>query len=268
MGFIAKRFSFNRIPCEKYGLRIYDIDGKRNDATPFASTGELITDVIPSKGQSLFYGRSFGKPLEFKLVFGLDPQVLSMNEYLDRYEINAIASWLTDQDQYQWLEIEQPDLEMIRYHCVIGELEPIQLSWLPWAFTAKITCDSPYGYRFPEKFHYMCSGTTNISLISRATVNHLYYPKMKIQLNGSNTISITNQSIKNTEFRLSDIYKSTSLTINIDNNSGIISANDGINMYQYFNFKWLPLRRGMNKIKVVGNCILDFICEFPANVGG
>ena len=28
MGFIAKKFSFNRVPCEEYGLRIFDIDGE------------------------------------------------------------------------------------------------------------------------------------------------------------------------------------------------------------------------------------------------
>ena len=32
MGFIAKNFSFNRIPCTEFGLRIYDIDGNKNEA--------------------------------------------------------------------------------------------------------------------------------------------------------------------------------------------------------------------------------------------
>lgn len=36
MGFLAKKFSYNRIPCEEYGLRIFDIDGNDNEATPFA----------------------------------------------------------------------------------------------------------------------------------------------------------------------------------------------------------------------------------------
>lgn len=85
MGFIAKKFSFNRIPCEHFGLRIYDIDGNTNEATPFASTGELQTDVIPSKGRTFLYGRSYESPLEFNLVFGLDPsEVLNMHEYLDQ----------------------------------------------------------------------------------------------------------------------------------------------------------------------------------------
>ena len=91
MGFIAKKFSYNRIPCEEYGLRIFDIDGNDNEATPFASVGELQTDVIPSRGRTFLYGRTFNDPLEFKLVFGLDPLMLKMHEHLDRYAIASIS---------------------------------------------------------------------------------------------------------------------------------------------------------------------------------
>lgn len=270
MGFIAKRFSFNRVPCEQFGLRIFDIDGDKNEATPFASAGELQTDTVPSNGRTFLYGRTFEDPLEFKLVFGLDPFMLKMDEHLDRYEMDAIANWLTGHDQYQWLDVEQPDLEMIRYHCIISELEPIQLSWLPWAFTAKITCDSPYAYMFPQKFHYICNDTTDIQLISRATIHKNYYPKMEIQLNGSNSISIINQSCKNTELKFTGLPKNYFLTIYIDNDLCKIESSDASysNLYQYCNFTWFPLKRGMNKIRVNGNCILDFICEFPINCGG
>jgi len=270
MGFLAKKFSYDRIPCEDYGLRIYDIDGNNNDATPFASVGELQTDVIPSKGRNFLYGRTFESPLEFNLVFGLDPLFLKMNEYFDRYEMDAIANWLTGTNEYKWLDIEQPDLEVIRYHCVISELEPIQLSWLPWAFTAKITCDSPYAYMYPQKFHYICNGTTNIDLISRSTINQLYYPKLEIQLNGSNEISIMNKSCDNAEMKFSGLPQNYFLTISVDNDLGRITSSDESysNMYQYFNFIWLPLKKGMNKLEVKGNCILDFTCEFPMNFGG
>jgi phage-related protein len=270
MGFIAKRFSFDRIPCSEYGLRIYDIDGNSNDATPFASAGELQTDVIPSKGRTFLYGRTFDDPLEFNLVFGLDPLMLNMDEHLDRYEMDAIANWLTGHDSYKWLEIEQPDLEIIRYRCIISELKPIQIAWLPFAFSAKVMCDSPYSYTFPQNYHYSCTGKSLITLRSKSTINKLYYPKLSIQLNGSNTISIVNQSCDNTEMKFTDLPKDYFMTITVDNDLGKISCSDATysNMYQYFNFQWLPLKRGMNKLLVTGNCLLDFDCEFPINVGG
>ena len=184
--------------------------------------------------------------------------------------MDAIANWLTGHDTYKWLEIEQPDMETIRYHCIISELEPIQLSWLPWAFTAKVVCDSPYGYTFPQKFSYSCVNETEIKLVSRSTINKLYYPKLDITLNGSNTISIINQSCNNAELRFENLPKDYFLTISVDNELGKIVSSDPTyaNMYQYCNFSWLPLKKGLNKLLVKGSCLLDFKCEFPVNFGG
>lgn len=270
MGFIAKRFSFNRIPCEQFGLRIFDIDGNNNEAAPFASAGKIVTDVVPSTGHSFLYGRVYEEPLEFKLVFGLDPLMIKMDEHLDRYEMAAIANWLTGHNTYQWLDVEQPDLEMVRYHCIISELKPIQISWLPWAFTAKVTCDSPYAYMFPKQFHYSCYGTTDIKLVSRSTINQFYYPKISIQLNGSKNISISNLSCGDTTLKFTGLPKTHFLTIHIDNDLKKIESSDSAysNLYQYCNFTWFPLMKGMNRIRVTGSCILDFICEFPINCGG
>lgn len=271
MGFTAKRFSFNRIPCEDFGLRIYDIDGNDNEAAPFASAGKLLTDVIPSKGRNFLYGRAYEEPLQFSLVFGVDPaNVLTMKtDYLDRAEMNAIANWLTGHDTYQWLEIEQPDMQMIRYHCVISDLEPIHVAWLPWAFKATVMCDSPYAYMFPKTYHYVCNDTTNVELLSRSTINKLYYPKLKIQLNGSNSITIRNNTCGE-ELKFTGLPTNYFLTISVDNDLGKIESSDATypNLYQYCNFNWLPLKRGKNKLSVTGNCILDVICEFPLNVGG
>ena len=156
------------------------------------------------------------------------------------------------------------------YHCIISELEPIQLSWLPWAFTATVVCDSPYGYTFPRKFSYSCVNETEIKLVSRSTINKLYYPKLDITLNGSNTISIINQSCNNAELRFENLPKDYFLTISVDNELGKIVSSDPtyVNMYQYCNFSWLPLKKGLNKLLVKGSCLLDFKCEFPVNFGG
>lgn len=271
MSFIAKKFSFNRIPCEEYGLCIYDIDGNNNEATPFTSVGKLQTDMISSTGRNFLYGRKFETPLEFNLIFGVDPlRGIKMYEHLDRYEMDAIANWLTGPNQYAWLEIEQPDMEIVRYHCIISELKPIHLSWIPWAFSANIVCDSPYGYMYPKTYNYTCSGTTTISLVSRATIQPLYYPKLNIQPNGSNTISIVNKSCNNEEIKFTSLPFNSTYKVLIDNELEKIECSNTSypNLYQYFNFNWLPLKHGMNKLEVKGNCKLEFICEFPVNFGG
>lgn len=282
MGFTAMRFSFDRVPCEKFGLRIFDIDNNNNEATPFASTGSLQTDVIPSAGRVFLYGRAYDTPLEFKLVFGLDPCMLDENDYLDRYDMDAIANWLTGPNTYRWLEIEQPDMEMVRYHCVISSLEPIQIAWLPWAFTAMVTCDSPYGYKFPKTQTLLSSpgsAVTNrtIYVNNTSTLNRLYYPKMRIELASpdgpAGGIAISNVTTGQTaakSFAISGL-RSTAV-FDVDNEMGIITSQTaGItNPYQYFNFQWLALAKGKNELEVntSAGCVLTMICEFPVNYGG
>lgn len=272
MGFTAKRFSFNRIPCEQFGLRIFDIDGNSNEAAPFTNTGTLQTDVIPSVGRVFLYGRAYDTPLEFTLVFGIDPCMSDESDYLDRYDMDAIANWLTGPTTYQWLEIEQPDLEMIRYHCVISSLEPIQISWIPWAFTATVTCDSPYAYMFPKKYVFDCTenDTTDISIVSLSTLSRLYYPKVRIEKeSGVTNVTITNTSVADMEMAFDEL-PSGAMTLDIDNAAGIITTDaDGVpNPYKYFNFNWLPLAKGRNNLTVSGRCTLTFECSFPVNYGG
>jgi hypothetical protein len=270
LGFIGSYFSFDGIPCSEYGLSIYDIGSASQGDFRFASTGEIQESWIPSRGKSHFYGLRKNKPLQFSIVFGIDPQYSDMNDYLDRYEIDAIANWLTGHDKRKWLEITQPDMELVRYNCVITDLTRIDHAWLPWAFSATVTCGSPYGIMHPMSYKYTCLGATPIELFNRSTINQDYYPKMSIELNGSSTISILNQTYGGYELKFEDLPKSSNLTILIDNENKVITSSDSTypNLYKYFNNNFLPLLRGKNKMLVTGDCIVNFMCEFPVNFGG
>lgn len=270
MAFVGHYFSYDGIPCTEFGLLIYDVNGKSQGSSTFASVGEIQEDWVRSKGRSFFYGLAQNEPLKFNIVFGVNPQNTDMNDYLDRYEIDAIANWLTGHNEQKWLEIEQPDLETVRYKCIITNLERIDHAWLPWAFSATVTCDSPYGYMYPMKFTHTSANDSEFEIFSRSTINQLYYPKIEIELNGSNTISIINKSCDNAELKFTALPKSFFLTINIDNDNGVIVSSDPDypNLYQYFNFGFLPLKNGSNKILISGNCTVVFHCEFPVNFGG
>lgn len=53
MGFFGSHFSFDGIPCERFGLAVFDIGNHSNDDTGIvASTGKLIEDWIPGRNKS------------------------------------------------------------------------------------------------------------------------------------------------------------------------------------------------------------------------
>lgn len=278
MGFMAKHFSFDGIPCERFGMRIYDIDGNNNKATPFASPGKIVSDAIPSTGKNYLYGRNLSAPLDFDLVFGLEPCQLDGDDYLDRFDMDAVARWLVEPTEYKWLEIEQPDMEYFRYRCVISELTPINIGWLPIAFTAKVVCDSPYGYRNRETFEYTnVSGNNAIHPIieNRSTLKRPYYPKLEIKIKTQNAnaqvkIQTTRNNAVDREFILPLGNLSVNTVVAVDNERGVISSSNGENLYADFDFNWLYLHEGENQtnISVTGNVDLKIICDFPVDIGG
>jgi phage-related protein len=247
---------------------MYDFGSPQDSGGSFASSGSIVEDRISRKYKSFYYGTKYDKPLEFSFVFGANSSLIDSGKHLDRWSIEAVSSWLTGKDGYRWLEVEQPDMEALRYRCVISDLKFLTSGWMPWAFECKVSCDSPFAYTFPEKFKYSVIGSQNVVFRNRSTYNGFYYPQMRLYLFGSSFVSIVNHSDANREFSLTGLPNGSILEVNVDNENGVITNNLGINAYENFNFNFFRLVRGDNRLSITGSCNIDLICEFPVNAGG
>ena len=267
MSFYGASFSYNGRACEEYGLMLYDFDTTAQGASKFAAQ-ELNEERIAGKHRTLFYDARYKKPLEFKLVFGAGEYEANAGDPIDRYEMQQIAAWLTDQREYHWLVIDQPDMEGVRYRCIMTGLEMVEFAGKKWAFACTAHCDSPYGYLLPQEFTFQTAGDDNpIALTSRSTINGLYYPLVRIELLDGNSFSIVNESAGDREFALTDL-PSGSGEITVDGERGLLYCDAGLNLYQGFNFTFPALVKGDNRLRVNGTGNLTFHCEFPVNIGG
>ena len=267
MAFWGKTFVFNDFPCEEFGLMLYDVGSETQGEGSFASTVSIIEDVVGSRWKPWFYGVRYEKKLQMDIVFGVDESRLDREKYLDRYEIDEIASWLTGHDKYLWFEIEQEDMERVRYHCMVTDLSIVSYGNIPWAMKATLLCDSPYAYLYPQEFEYTISGTQEITFLNESSHNGFYMPILDITTSGGGTISITNETDNNRTFELKDIPASVT-NIQVNNDTCVITNNVDLNLYPYCNCKFFRLVRGYNTLSVTGNCTLKIRCEFPINVGG
>jgi phage-related protein len=268
MGFYGTSFIFDGVPSEEYGMMIYDVGSSKQDETAFVSS-KFIEDRISRRYDPLFYGQTYNDPLEFKLTFGLHPELIDQGKHFDRYDFERIASWLTGRNGYKWLTICGEDADYVRYKCQITELEIVEGGVYPQVFTCKVSCDSPFGYTREMVFNYVCTDTLSPILHSRSTYNGFYYPKMTIALNGASEISVTNQSDGGRIFSFSGIpaaFQNAILTIDCLNQTIVSSTGD--NMYPYCNKRFFRLIRGDNNLSISGNCTVTFNCSFPINVGG
>ena len=265
MSFYGKAFAFNSIPCEAYELMAYEL-GSSDRGGEIASTVTIEEELVGNRQKPYFYGVKHEGKLEIDLVFGANQRRIDEGKYLDRYEIDAIANWLTGHDQYLWLEIEQPDLRMVHYHCICTSLEIVTYGNVPWSLQATFECDSPYGYMDSEEFTYNIYGTQEISFFNRSCANGYYYPEIEIVQSGG-TFKIVNETDGDREFALTG-YPQAVQHVYVDNDHCIITNDQDLNLYPYFNNKFFRLKKGYNDLVVTGTGTLIIKCMFQVNTGG
>lgn len=155
---------------------LYDIDDNGQEDVSFGNKAS-ISETRTLKGvQPIHYGVNYHEePLEFTLVFG-------SSEPIDRFEFERISMWLTGYQDYQWLQINQPDMDHVCYRCLVTELQPISVGWLPYAFKATILCDCPYAYGHYFENTYDVSGGKNFVFSNRGSVRDYFRPDLLIHL--------------------------------------------------------------------------------------
>ena len=170
MSFYGCHFSFDGIPCREYGLMIYEFGRKSSDKSILAPDKEIVEDRISRRFTPLHYGAIANKPLEFTMTFGADVNAIDRGTWLDRWDLDAIAVWLTGHDTYKWLEITQPDMEMLRYKCFITNLNYVDSGKILWGFSCTVVCDSPFAYMYPETYNYTIGSSTELTFYYRQEV--------------------------------------------------------------------------------------------------
>jgi hypothetical protein len=244
---------------------LYDLGAPSGEQSgDFTSARTPIEDRTVFRYKPLFYGFAPSEPLKFKLTFGADMASIDKGVHLDRRDMAAVAAWLTDVSGYKILEVEQPDLECIRYKALIMNLRYTVVGGLPWAFVAEVQCDSPFAYLAPERFDFDVKGTLAVNFEIRADCR-FYRPSLKIETTGAG-FSIVNRSDGDRKIEFTGL--SPPLQITLDNENEILTCDSGLNLYPRFNFNFFRLVRGLNRLEFAGNGAVTLFCEFPVNVGG
>ena len=267
MSHFGTAFVFDSVPCEEYDLVLYDVGGIDDSDFVAPSVGEIVDETVGDQWKPYFYGVKPAAKLEFDIVFGVNEDRIDNYKYLDRYEVAAVAAWLTGHKEYKWLFIDQPDMRPFGYHCLITSLEVTQYGKVPWALRAHVVCDSPYAYLEEMKTGIVVSGTKTIEFFNASSLNDFYYPKITFRRTSGTAFSVTNAQDSNRGPAFTNIPSSVT-SITIDNEHGVITNNQDLNLYDKFNFQFLRLARGYNNLTINGNGSLDILCEFPVNVGG
>lgn len=121
--FKSYEFTYAGMPASMFSMYVADMSSNKHSANSFANQANIVEKRLANRITPIHYGVRYNdNPLSFTLIFGADHK-------LDRYEMQAVAKWLTGYQDYQWLSIDQPDMDHIQFRCLVQELTPIHLSW-------------------------------------------------------------------------------------------------------------------------------------------
>lgn len=253
-------FTFAGVSASMYGMYISDIGGNKHSAVPFGNRAKIVETRLAQRVTPLHFGVRYNDdPLEFTLIFGAD-------RVLDRWEMQEVSRWLTGYQEYQWLSIDQPDLDYVQFRCLITELTPIHNVWLPMAFEAKIRCDCPYAYGYPFSEVYTVSGERELLWRNDSSANVLFYPKLQITTAGS-SFSVANRTTNDEAMVLSGLP--VGIVIHADCENEVLTDVNGVyNLYNSFNFHFLSLQPGDNLLVFNGHFTVTISGRYLYNVGG
>ena len=262
------------VSSEELGLQIASVNGKSlTESSSLGADLELREEFIPGRIRSLFYGVSESKPLEFEIEF------VAMDVF-DRNDLEQMASLLAGKQQYEWLEIDQPDMRDVRFRCILNDFKVTTVTGEPIGLTCTAHCDSPYAWEFPREFSVTVgeTGIATLNIYNTSSSNRVYEPKMEIYIPAGNVdVQIVNTNDKNRLFQLySEVPIGSEVTFDIDNDRRIIdSIGTSVvqNAYTYLThngYKFFRLVKGMNKLEITApaGTIVTVKCEFPKRVGG
>lgn len=263
------------VSSEELGLQIASVNGKSlTESSSLGADLELREEFIPGRIRSLFYGVSENKPLEFELEF------VAMDVF-DRYDLEQMASRLAGKQQYEWLEIDQPDLRDVRFRCILNDFKITLVTGEPIGLTCTAHCDSPYAWEFPREYSVTVGDTGNatLKLYNTSSSNRVYEPEMEVFIPAGNEVNveIENKNDKNRIFKLySESVIGADATFIIDNDRRIIDSIGTAltqNAYTYIadnGYKFFRLVKGMNELEITApaGTVVTVKCEFPKRVGG
>lgn len=279
----AKSFTYNGINSDLYNLMICWIDDKPNINTNGLKRNIESGSLNNIRLQTNTHGITFESNIEFEFYI-----IKKDESSFSKHDSIIINDWLTGSITPKLLYFNDNSVPFIHYYAICTSIED---TFVCEHYGKKITfkTNSPFGFMEPMERRFIVEGEETFNAYNIAdTPTGFYYPKIKLSTNSTNNIIIENcTDKKSVTLNVSNCMKSDIANILIDCNDMKIVDLDTNKIIPFFkigwnldyssyistigkymsNIYWLRLVKGSNDIKIIGDCDITFIFEFPRKVG-
>jgi phage-related protein len=258
--YLSTYFEFRGKNSKDFNLQIVTLEDTFEETFGFKKeiqseqngNGKIITHKMNIKA---------GEIRELRLAFADENDITTKATFDER---NPIVKWLQTTSTFFPIYFdEQPN------HCYyINVVEALR--WDNFSEKGYLTLKIVFLYDFMFTRPYWkilnaVSGTTNFTVFNESNLDIVpLSPYMTISPR-STTITINNLST-NQSVTFSNLDPTKKLLLEIDND---LQQYNGFYQdigYNTFNYEFLKLKRGMNQLQIVGNCIINMKLSFPIAV--
>jgi phage-related protein len=222
--------------------------------TPFLADKEIVEEEIAGNDKPYYFGVK-RKPLKLKLILSCLEDQWTIDKRRD------LARWLNVNSYELFYSLDNPNKW---YYCqYVGGIDLNYLGTLQGYIEVEMRCDGSYPYSPIYGKVLTFSETTEPQIFEFTNDGDLdLQPQLWIEKVGDGDIEIQNLTYGDLP-----MFKFTGLlnqeTVYIDNENEIIET-DLTGHYRYVNFNdgYLSLKRGVNRLKVTGNGVLQFRWQY------
>lgn len=238
--FSGYSFIYDGVPCDVFGLGIYDLDGNGQKENSNYKTN-LRTATPPQSYESIFLGYESKENLTFSMT-------LVSEKEIDAFTHGKICKWLLNRNGYKKLQIIQPDLSCVIYYCMFTSLTTVSIGGYAHAFNVEVETNSPYQYENNKIVSEVFTTSGTLTIINNSDISGYIYPDVTITSTSGGDVEIVNTSDANRSFKITGLSSGEVITIGGKTQS-LVSSTE-LNRLENFNKHWFRLKDGSNVTSV------------------
>lgn len=257
MQFRSLDFQFNNVSSKSKKLKLVNVDGK-NEESFFGVEQEVIeedngTDVplflgVKRKCQTI--------PVTFMKVDDLNNPLPYR-----KGEFDELCKWLIHKEYKPFVSWDNPG---IVYYVIFTKAKDFVNRAKEGYISLDMRLSAPYGYSNQLISPYYITKEKIINVYNGSDLDNLIYPDIEFELLGDCRDVVIQNLTLNQTMEFHDLEKNDVIRVYNDGIKDVISKKDkNRNIYKNFNRKFLALTYGKNRIKIIGNCKINIINQYP-----
>lgn len=245
-------FIFDGTYASEFGVMLASISSSSNTISSGLQR-KPSEYTSPYRRSSLLYDTPYSEKLKFSITIVKQDDKMP---YFSADEVRALNSWLISPKEYKWLRLNDSDFRFndLYYNVLFTNVNEEANGGMVYALTYSAECDSPFAWSEEKKVTLRStSDPTTYTVYNDSDDNDNVYPYLSIVCNSATSVEIVNESDNGSIFSISAVAPDSNFSnADFDCENQVVKTN-GIMLLDDFNFKFLRLLPGRNRLTLKGD---------------